>query len=584
MKRTGLIIKKNLKIISVVICLLLFFIIVTQQHPIEAFSSQFDMQNKNMEKMRNVVLSQSHESSSDKMLIYKNVYELKCDSSLCEGSIVQTLGYYEPGDHGGALYRITKSVPDSFFVEMQNSFYAEMLFDEYVTPEMFGAKADGESDDQPSIQQAIDSGYPVILQNDYIISEPLEINTTCTFDGNNKTLTASKRFNGECIAHISGATGARMTFAKNIVVNCAGKSIDGIFLDNKRVTLEKCVVRFCGRNAYRLEKCGGSHILNCSASNNGSSFDSKQFKNSVAIKNDSSDVYVDHFDFIDFHSGIEHRKAIGFYSNVHGFVLRYLDDIWEGSSFFKTVSTSMTYAVTLTNVYPDSQQFSFDLTGNGAINIVGGSSYINSAVWDDIERSDQNTFILKRNGNVRVNFIGYSFNGAGKDQPSICFAQGNSFGLVSCIDCHFNNVIDNVTSIKLNAPLYSTREYLEEYIKSLNANSFHLCLKFVFAPSEEIDIINTASKQDENKMICVAEIPNNVPAFDSENFSVQRLNACYFEELNSSGQVFPINAYIINSGIYIQPWEYDERLFDVDSSNKYVVVVDDIFAANHNVF
>lgn len=583
MKHTSLKNKKNLKIISMVICLLIFTIALTQQHPLEAFSSQFGRHN-NTEEMHNKVLSQSYESCSDIIPVYNSVYDMKWDSSLCEGSIAETLGYYKAGDHGSALYRITKSVPESYYEEMQNSLYAEMLFDEYVTPEMFGAKADGKSDDQPSIQKAIDSGYPVVLQNDYIISKPVEINTTCTFDGNNKTLTASNHFNGECIAHIAGATGTRMTFAKNLVVNCAGKSIDGIFLNNKRVTLENCVVRFCGRNAYRLENCGGSHILNCSASNNGSALDSKQFKNSVAIKNDSGDVYVDNFDFIDFHSGIEHRKAIGFYSNVHGFVLRHLDDIWEGSSFFKTVSTSMTYAVTLTNAYPDSQQFGFDLSGNGAVNIVGGTSYINSAVWDNTKRSNENTFILKRTGNIRVNFIGYSFNGAGKDQPSIYLAQGNSFGLVSCTDCHFNNVIDNVTKIGLNAPLFSTREYLEESLKSLNENLFHLRLEFVFIPSEEADIINIVGKQDENKMICVAEIPNGAPAFASENVSVQRLNACYFEDLDSSGQVFPLIAYIINSRIYIQPWENDERLFDVDSPNEYVVVVDDIFAVENSAF
>lgn len=48
--------------------------------------------------------------------------------------------------------------------------------DAYATPQMYGAKADGYTDDTEAIQQAIDSGKAVYLSGDYVINDPIIIN------------------------------------------------------------------------------------------------------------------------------------------------------------------------------------------------------------------------------------------------------------------------------------------------------------------------------------------------------------------------------------------------------------------------
>ncbi len=51
----------------------------------------------------------------------------------------------------------------------------------YVTPEMFGAKGDGVTDDASAIQQAIDSGITVLLNNkEYAINSTLQISANCS--------------------------------------------------------------------------------------------------------------------------------------------------------------------------------------------------------------------------------------------------------------------------------------------------------------------------------------------------------------------------------------------------------------------
>lgn len=49
---------------------------------------------------------------------------------------------------------------------------------EYVTPEMFGATGDGETDDTVAVQSAFDSGKMVSLQNKYRITSPLELKSS----------------------------------------------------------------------------------------------------------------------------------------------------------------------------------------------------------------------------------------------------------------------------------------------------------------------------------------------------------------------------------------------------------------------
>lgn len=81
---------------------------------------------------------------------FKNVDELSKATNLKEGFVVETQGYYEPNDNGGAKYRILSS-PTDFTVALQNGLYAEPINDRTITPTMFGAR------DNVKYQPSIDS-------------------------------------------------------------------------------------------------------------------------------------------------------------------------------------------------------------------------------------------------------------------------------------------------------------------------------------------------------------------------------------------------------------------------------------------
>lgn len=70
---------------------------------------------------------------------FKNVDELSKSTNLKEGFVVETQGYYEPNDNGGAKYRVLSS-PTDFTIALQNGLYAEPINDRPITPNMFGAK------------------------------------------------------------------------------------------------------------------------------------------------------------------------------------------------------------------------------------------------------------------------------------------------------------------------------------------------------------------------------------------------------------------------------------------------------------
>lgn len=393
-------------------------------------------------------------TSTESLRVYNNLSEMIADPMLKEGQTVQTLGCRKAFDLGGAVFRICASQPETYSIVLENGLFAEMIYGAYVTPEMFGAIGDGISDDLASLQMALSTGCDVHFQNNYALSNTLEIDTAATVDGCGRTLCATDDFAGSSVVHIGGnAAMTRMTFVRNIQVDCCAKQIDGILLEKKRVSLENCIVHFCGANAFHLVKCGDSHILNCSATNVGREYKGNEFKKSIALLNESNDVYVDTFAFIDYHIGVKHRGDIGFYNNVHGFVLRYLDYIWPDSVMFE-IRRNGDCSVTIINCYADSQQYAFQIQGHGTVNIIGGTTYVNSAVWNDTNRSKDNTYIMRHDGgDIVVNIIGMSIRGANGEGNEIRFAYGDATPYVNIIGCRFDNVIDNVTKPKLSKPV-----------------------------------------------------------------------------------------------------------------------------------
>ena len=129
---------------------------------------------------------------------YETVALMKADTKLKEGYHVKTKGYYEANDGGNGEYVIVNDdtlVSDNGSIHvLNNGLRAELIVKDYITPELFGAKGDGETDDTSIIEIALnyikDKNIELKLNNTYKITSEITINNSDTIkiNGNNSTL------------------------------------------------------------------------------------------------------------------------------------------------------------------------------------------------------------------------------------------------------------------------------------------------------------------------------------------------------------------------------------------------------------
>lgn len=106
-----------------------------------------------------------------------------------DGSIVLTLGYYEPGDLGALFYLIKDFNPGQcsldYFLTMDNNaqIAIPLFIYPYVTPEMFGAKGDEANDDADAINKALTIGLPVVLEKRYLIGSMIDVPSVSRMSG-----------------------------------------------------------------------------------------------------------------------------------------------------------------------------------------------------------------------------------------------------------------------------------------------------------------------------------------------------------------------------------------------------------------
>lgn len=95
---------------------------------------------------------------------YPSVVDMKADTSLTSGKIVQTEGYYSKTYGGSAYYDIVDTtnlaVDNGKCIQLDNGLYAELhAINSTVTVNQFGAYGDGEHDDAVAIQKTLSSGF-----------------------------------------------------------------------------------------------------------------------------------------------------------------------------------------------------------------------------------------------------------------------------------------------------------------------------------------------------------------------------------------------------------------------------------------
>ena len=148
------------------------------------------------------VLAKHFRSLLVSSLYFNNVEELKnsVSASLKEGDICETLGYYTPGDGGGAKYKITynpAAVEDGklvHYLSYSDTLRAEIILGDFINVHQFGAVGDGATDDTDAIQAAIDNSDSKVVEFSnnkvYVTRNPVQISKNDTLiNGNGAVLT-----------------------------------------------------------------------------------------------------------------------------------------------------------------------------------------------------------------------------------------------------------------------------------------------------------------------------------------------------------------------------------------------------------
>jgi len=210
-----------------------------------------------------------------KVYHFENVEKMKNCLTLLPGDVCETLGYYEANDGGEARYvvrlKADEDVEDGGLIHyIATGLVAELIIEDYVTPEQFGAYGDNLHDDTIALQKVANTLKVVRCNNKYLVSNEIEIKNS--FEMNKfSVIKASESFEGETVVSITKDTQRRNM---NYYINVDSSNIAeyGISVGKARFcNLDLNVInsKNVGIDCNHYEIAGnGGNIFNCTVVGN----------------------------------------------------------------------------------------------------------------------------------------------------------------------------------------------------------------------------------------------------------------------------------------------------------------------------
>lgn len=120
---------------------------------------------------------------------FDTVADMQVAPNLIAGSYAHTLGFHSVNDGGGAFYYITDTgTADGMYVIACDTLYANLVIQDYITPEMLGAYGDNTHDDTSAVQACLSNTDYLhsVLSKDYKITSALTVPDYKVVDGGGK--------------------------------------------------------------------------------------------------------------------------------------------------------------------------------------------------------------------------------------------------------------------------------------------------------------------------------------------------------------------------------------------------------------
>lgn len=205
--------------------------------------------------------------------VYLKSADALINSGIKAGALAYIEGYYAAGDGGANLYITTDDYNDiinaDFYITLSgpNKWAIPIILTPFVTPEMFGAKGDGTTDDSGAINNAFAFGKNIIFAKEktYLISANINSKSNINVDFNNSTLLFDTAFASWRIVNIAHACYINGNF-EAVTTATNHKAID--ITGSDFITVENMNIINFGGNGVYIEDSSYINIINCIASNN----------------------------------------------------------------------------------------------------------------------------------------------------------------------------------------------------------------------------------------------------------------------------------------------------------------------------